>query len=253
MKEIEGKVALVTGASSGIGRATAEMMLERGARTFITARRRDRLDELSERFGNNCVVVPGDLTDRDFRRKLIGAVEDDAGGLDMLVNSAGILVGGSAETTTLEEFDRTMDINVRVILELTQLAIPLLRKRKGSVTNLSSVTGPRAFPGVLAYCVSKAAVDQMTRCMALELGSDGIRVNAVNPGVIRTELHRAGGMSDSDYARFLERGKETHPLGRVGEAREVAELIVFLASERASFITGECVAVDGGRAQTCMR
>jgi len=131
--------------------------------------------------------------------------------------------------------------------------LPLIAKTKGTVVNVSSVTGTRAFPGVLAYCVSKAALDQLTRCLALELAPEGVRVNAVNPGVVRTGLHRSGGMDEASYADFLERGKATHPLGRVGEPEEVAALIAFLASDRAAWITGETVAIDGGRAQTCAR
>jgi NAD(P)-dependent dehydrogenase (short-subunit alcohol dehydrogenase family) len=111
----------------------------------------------------------------------------------------------------------------------------------------------RAFPGVLAYCVSKAGVDQLTRCAALELAPKGVRVNAVNPGVVVTQIHRRGGMAEEKYTDFLEHSKTTHPLGRVGAAEEVAELILFLASDRASWITGATYSIDGGRAQTCAR
>jgi NAD(P)-dependent dehydrogenase (short-subunit alcohol dehydrogenase family) len=106
---------------------------------------------------------------------------------------------------------------------------------------------------VLAYCVSKAGVDQLTRCAALELAGKKIRVNAVNPGVVRTQVHRRGGMGEEAYAAFLEHSQTTHPLGRVGEAEEVAELILFLASSRAAWITGATYSIDGGRAQTCAR
>jgi NAD(P)-dependent dehydrogenase (short-subunit alcohol dehydrogenase family) len=145
------------------------------------------------------------------------------------------------------------DINLRSVFDLTRQAIPLLKERRGAIVNVSSVTGTRAFPGVLAYCVSKAGIDQLTRCLALELAESGVRVNAVNPGVVRTGLHRSGGMAEEAYGTFLERSTTTHPLGRVGAPEEVAELIAFLASDRAGWITGECVAIDGGRAQTCAR
>jgi NAD(P)-dependent dehydrogenase (short-subunit alcohol dehydrogenase family) len=111
----------------------------------------------------------------------------------------------------------------------------------------------RAFAGVLAYCVSKAGLDQLTRCAALELAAKGVRVNAVNPGVVVTEIHKRGGMSEEQYEAFLEHSKTTHPLGRVGRAEEIAELILFLASNRASWITGGTYSIDGGRAQTCAR
>ena len=146
-----------------------------------------------------------------------------------------------------------MDINLRSLFALTKLAIPMLKDSKGSMVNVSSVTGTRAFPGVLAYCVSKAGVDQFTRCLAMELAPDGVRVNAVNPGVTVTNLHRAGGMDEAQYANFLEHSKTTHPLGRVGEPEEVADLIAFLVSSRSGWITGETVSIDGGRHQTCAR
>ena len=136
---------------------------------------------------------------------------------------------------------------------LMRCAMPHLIARKGNVVNVSSVTGLRAFPGVLAYCVSKAAIDQLTRCAALEVASQGVRVNAVNPGLVLTELHRTSGMDDEAYTGFLERSKMTHPLGRVGRPEEVAELIFYLASEQAGWMTGVTVPIDGGRAQTCAR
>ena len=146
-----------------------------------------------------------------------------------------------------------MDINVRTVFHLMQLCAPHLEKTSGNVVNVSSVAGTRAFPNVVAYCVSKAAVDQLTRCAALELASKGVRVNAVNPGVVVTELHKRSGMSEEQYEGFLEHSKETHPLGRVGTPEEVADLIYFLASDKASWITGGTFAVDGGRAETCAR
>jgi NAD(P)-dependent dehydrogenase (short-subunit alcohol dehydrogenase family) len=146
-----------------------------------------------------------------------------------------------------------MNVNVRAVFNLMQQCVPLLEPVKGSIVNVSSVTGPRAFPNVLAYCVSKAAVDQLTRCAALDLASKGIRVNAVNPGVVVTNIHKRGGMADDAYDKFLEHSKTTHPLGRVGRPEEVAELIYYLASENASWITGATYEIDGGRAQTCAR
>jgi len=132
-------------------------------------------------------------------------------------------------------------------------ATPHLKRSKGSIVNVSSVTGLRAFPGVLAYCVSKAGMDQLTRCAALEMAPHGVRVNAVNPGVTISNLHRRSGMTEEAYAAFLERSKDTHPLGRAGQPEEIADLIWFLASAHAGWITGETISIDGGRHLTCAR
>jgi NAD(P)-dependent dehydrogenase (short-subunit alcohol dehydrogenase family) len=146
-----------------------------------------------------------------------------------------------------------MDINARAPFRLMRAAVPALSASRGSIVNVSSVTGLRAFPGVLAYCVSKAAVDQLTRCAALELAPKGVRINAVNPGVVVSNLHRRGGMNEENYEKFLTRSRETHPLGRPGDAAEIADLIFFLASDAAGWITGETISIDGGRHLTCAR
>ena len=257
-RDYEERVALVTGASSGIGRETALMVARRGGRVVATGRNESALEVLQDEAAGasgEIVRLSGDLTDDGFRERLAAFATEagGSGGLDLLVNAAGIIGSGSVESTSLEAFDGMMDINVRTLFDLTRHCLPALEVAHGAIVNVSSVTGTRAFPGVLAYCVSKAAVDQMTRCMALDLAPKGVRVNAVNPGVVRTNLHRNGGMDEESYAAFLERSAATHPLGRPGEPEEVAELIAFLGSARAGWITGECVAIDGGRAQTCAR
>ncbi|MFO7768939.1 MAG: SDR family oxidoreductase [bacterium] len=257
--DFNGKRALVTGASSGIGRETARLLAAAGAEVVITARSEAALLRLREEVGASgegagpIHIFPGDLTDDGFREDLVQESLEALGGLDILVNAAGIIASDDWDSTGLADWDRMMDINLRSLFGLSKLAIPHLIESRGSIVNVSSVTGTRAFPGVLAYCVSKAGVDQLTRCLALELASEGVRVNAVNPGVVVTNLHRAGGMSEEQYAGFLEHSEQTHPLGRVGEPEEVADLIAFLASERAGWITGETVSIDGGRHQTCAR
>ena len=255
-RELEGKVALVTGASSGIGRATALRFAEEGARVVLVGRARKALAAAAaecDAAGGEAFAVVADVTTKAGAERAVRETIDDFDALDILVNAAGILANGTIETTSLEAWDEMLDVNLRAVFNLMRLAVPHLVERRGNVVNVSSVTGLRAFPGVLAYCVSKAGVDQLTRCAALELAPKGVRVNAVNPGVVVTEVHRRGGMSDENYEKFLEHSKTTHPLGRVGHAREVAELILFLASERAAWITGATYSIDGGRAQTCAR
>jgi NAD(P)-dependent dehydrogenase (short-subunit alcohol dehydrogenase family) len=170
-----------------------------------------------------------------------------------VVNAAGIIGSGTIETTTDEAWDRMFDINLRAPFRLMREAVPHLAARRGAVVNVSSVTGLRSFPGVLAYCASKAGIDHLTRCAALELAPKGVRVNAVNPGVVVTNLHRRSGMSEEQYAQFLERAKETHPLGRPGRTDDIVELILFLVSDRSGWMTGETIPVDGGRHLTCAR
>jgi NAD(P)-dependent dehydrogenase (short-subunit alcohol dehydrogenase family) len=175
------------------------------------------------------------------------------GGIDVLVNAAGHISSGTIETTELGAWDSMLNVNLRAVFTLMQKALPSLIERRGNIVNVSSVTGLRAFPGVLAYCVSKAALDQLTRCASLELAAKGVRVNAVNPGVVVTEIHKRGGMDQEAYAAFLDRSTQTHPLGRVGRPDEIASLVLYLASEEASWITGATYSIDGGRAQTCAR
>ncbi|MEP6707155.1 MAG: glucose 1-dehydrogenase [Pyrinomonadaceae bacterium] len=254
--DFRGKVVLVTGATSGIGRATAEKFAEAGARVAIVGRNLQALQEVSEEIkgsGGEVLAISADLGLEAEAERAIAETADRFGGLDVLVTAAGIILSAGIETTSLEQWDAIMNINVRSVFQQMKLAVPFLEKTRGNIVNLSSVAGLRSFPGLLAYCVSKAAVDQLTRCAALELAPKGIRVNAVNPGVVVTDIHRRGGMSEQNYAAFLEHSKTTHPLGRVGDAKEIADLILYLASEHAGWITGVTYSIDGGRALTCAR
>jgi NAD(P)-dependent dehydrogenase (short-subunit alcohol dehydrogenase family) len=251
------KVVLITGATSGIGRASALLFAENGAKLMLTGRNQEVLTKLKTQRMNTgsqtCEIFPGDITDTEFRHRLIDATIDTFGQLDILVNAAGIIASGTIETTSLEDFDVMMDINVRSVFHLTQLSVPHLIKTAGNIVNVSSVTGLRAFPGVLSYCVSKAGLDQLTRAVALELAPKKVRVNAINPGVVVSNLHRRGGMDETAYQNFLEHSKTTHPLGRVGQPEEAAQLIAFLASDQAGWITGVTCSLDGGRQLTCAR
>ena len=252
--EFTGKVAIVTGASSGIGRAAALALASKGASVLAVARDQAALQEVIEMMpGGAGGIAAHDITVPQAADLVIEAAVDRFGQIDVLVNAAGIIAMGPVEQTDDDLWTRVMELNVNAPFRLMRAAIPHLKPRHGSIVNVSSVNGRRVFPGLAAYNVSKAAVDQLTRCAAIELAPFGVRVNAVNPGVTVTNLHRRGGMCEEQYAAFLTRSKETHPLGRPGQAEEVADLIVFLASERASFVTGETIAVDGGRHLTCAR
>jgi len=253
---MQGKVAIVTGASSGIGRATAVLLAKSGATVVAVGRNEKELGAtIKEANGSDGVIKAhlGDVMELSQLDRIVTETVDQHKKIDLLINSAGIIKNGNIEDTTLDDWDKMMHINVRSVFHLMQKCVPHLEATKGNVVNVSSVTGTRAFPNVLAYCVSKAAVDQLTRCAALELAPKGVRVNAVNPGVVVTNLHKRGGMQQEAYESFLENAKKTHPIGRPGTAEEVAELICFLASDKAGWITGATYAIDGGRSQTCAR
>ena len=250
------QTVVVTGASSGIGRAAAMRFARDGAAVLAVGRKAAALTEVAheiERAGGRCVPFEADVTRADAAAAVVGKAVEAFGGLTTLVNAAGIITMGTIENTTDEAWDEMLDINLRAPFRLMRAAVPHLVASRGSVVNVSSVTGLRAFPGVLAYCVSKAGVDQLTRCAALELAPQGVRINAVNPGVVISNLHRRSGMNEENYAAFLDRSKQTHPLGRAGEPGEIADLIAFLASDRAGWITGETISIDGGRHLTCAR
>lgn len=251
-----GKVVIVTGASSGIGRATALLFAKNGSSVIAVGRNEKELGSLREDAKGKKGLIKihlADIREQSQVERVVNDTVQNFGQIDVLVNSAGIIMNGTIENTTLDDWDKMFDINLRSVFFMMQKCIPHLEQTKGNIVNVSSVAGTRAFPNVLAYCVSKAGVDQITRCAALELAAKGIRVNAVNPGVVVSNLHKRGGMANDEYQNFLKNSKKTHPLGRVGEAKEVAELIYFLASEKASWITGATYAIDGGRAQTCAR
>ena len=253
-KEFQNKTFIITGASSGIGKATAAMAVDRGANVSLVSRREEELKKIASDIPAGAVdTIPADLTKEADRRQVITRTVKRFGGIDVLINAAGIIGSGTIENTTLEFWDHMINVNLRSLFHLTQLALPSLIERKGNIVNVSSVTGIRSFPNVLAYCVSKAGVDQLTHCAALELGPKGVRINAVDPGVVITNLHRNSGMAENAYEKFLEHSKTTHPIGRVGQPEEIAELILFLASDRAGWITGVSYSIDGGRAQTCAR
>ncbi len=254
-KRFVGKSALVTGASSGIGRATARRLAAEGAKVTVVGRRRDRLDEVARELGTagaEAAVAVGDLRDEAACAAVVATAVERFGRLDLLVNAAGVIGNGAVDATEPAEWDRVMDSNLRSVWLMTRAAAAALKAAQGAIVNVSSVTSIRPYANLASYCVSKAAVDMLTRCAALDFAPHGVRVNAVLPGVVVTELHTVTG-AVADYPAFLERGKGTHPLGRVGQPEEIAALIAFLLSGESGWTTGACVSIDGGRALTSAR
>lgn len=248
--EFAGRVAIITGASSGIGAEVARTLSKRGAAVTLTGRREAPLQTVAEEIraeGGRALVVAGDVTDETHAQDAVSKTVAEYGGLNILINNAGVIGAGSIEETSTEEWDRLIDIDLKGPFLFCRAAIPALKRAKtGCILNVSSVTGTRPYANVTPYCVAKAGVDMLTQCLALELAPAGIRVNAINPGVIVTNLHKATN-TVPDYEKFLEHSKTTHPLGFVGEPKDAAELIAFLVSDRARWITGVLCGLDGGR------
>lgn len=241
------KIAIVTGASSGIGACVAKQFACEGANVVLVGRNEGNLNKVQQSFPNavESLIIPADLRDAD--QTIVNETIKHFGRIDILINSAGILRSGTIETTKIDEFDDVLNVNLRSIFKLTQRTVPHLVETKGNIVNVSSITGNRSFPNALAYCVSKAALDQFTKCTALELAAKGVRVNAVSPGTVSTNIHQRSGMSEQQYAAYIEKGRVTHALGRIGHVAEVSNAILFLAADSASFVTGCILSVDGGK------
>jgi len=251
MNALENKKVLVTGGTSGIGRAIAERFLAEGAQVAIMSRRSEVVEEVANELG--VIGIVGDVAIEADCNRAVAEADDAFSGLTTLVNSAGVIGNGGTEDTPREEWQRQMSINLDGTVQMCRAALgPLKKAEGGSIINISSVTGSRPFGQITAYCVSKAAVDMYTRCAALELAPHNIRVNAIAPGVVVTNLHTATNAVD-DYAAFLERSRDTHPLGFVGEGKDIAALALYLASDESRWATGGIYPLDGGRANMSAR
>ncbi len=247
--EFEGKVAVVTGAAMGIGKACAEAFAARGARVVLAdvdAAGRS----VAEAIGEAAHFVETDMRDMAAVERMAEAARARFGGVDILVNNAAVARGGVVDAIDEDEWARVIDVNLTGVWRGMRVCVPLMRERGGgAIVNLSSVQGLRGFKGWPAYAAAKGGVNALTVQTAVELAPAGIRVNAVAPGTIMTPLNERLFESLPDGGAALrEEWNRAHPVGRFGQAEEVAELVLFLASDRASFITGEIVRVDGGLA-----
>jgi len=239
-------VALITGGNRGIGLATAKLFAKEGAKVMLFARDQAK-GESEAGLIPNAKFIQGDVTKADDCRRAVDESVRMFGGLDVLVNCAGIIYRNrTVEQTTEDEWDATFDVNVKGTFLMCKHAMPALLERKGCIVNLSSYVGMVGFRGASAYAASKAAIINLTRSMALDHAREGIRVNAVCPGSVDTEMIHVAWekFGDIDEARRL--WAEKHPMGRIAQPDEVAQAILFLASADASFITGTALAVDGG-------
>ncbi len=254
--KLTGRRALITGATSGIGRAIALRFAQEGAHVAITGRRQERLAQTAaacREHGVTVVELIAEHTHEADNSRCIAATVAGLGGLDILVNAAGVIGNDGVLVPRPDEWRRVMDTNLEAVYDLCHKATPhLLAGQRASILNLSSIAGLRPYANLLSYCVSKSAINTLTQCLALELAPHGVRVNAINPGVVVSELHTVSG-AVADYPAFLERARSTHPLGRPGQPEEIAALALFLVSDEAGWITGGLHIADGGRTLTSLR
>lgn len=247
----EGKRVVVTGGGSGIGRATSEAFLEEGARVAvfdISEKAGKKVIEELKRKGHDPLLFVGDVSrSADVRRMVRGAARR-MGGVDILFNNAGILVEGTVEDVSEKDWDRIMAVNVKGVFLMSKEVVPImLRQRKGVIVNNASCSGLVGDRNAIAYNTSKGAVVLMTKCLALDYALRNIRVNCVCPGEIETPMfHQEARARKMPIDKYRAELCEYHPIGRLGVPREVANAVLFLASEDASFITGAAFSVDGG-------
>ena len=248
MNALASKTALVTGASAGIGEAAARALDAAGARVVVTGRSVERLERVAAGLRNDPLVMPADLGEPGAGMRLAGAVLAETRGVDVLVNNAGMAIRGAPEDLAEADLDRIFAVNFRSFLMLaTGLGPAMVERGAGSIINISSVASLRGPVGRVAYAATKGAIDAMTRALAADWGPNGIRVNAVNPGLIVTAMTE--GRLD-DTPGLAERLAARTPLRRLGYPEDVAGVVVFLASDAARYITGETITVDGGLVHT---
>jgi len=248
MARLSGKVAVITGANSGIGLATAKRFVEEGAHVVITGRRKKELDEAAEQIGKNVTAVQGDVSRFEDLDRLYAEVKARHGHIDILFANAGVGQVAPLGAITEEHFDREFDINVKGLLFSVQKALPLL-KDGGSIILNSYIAGRKGIEGFSVYNASKAAVRSFARSWTSDLKGRKIRVNAISPGPIETPIFGKMGLSQEQVGEFATSIISQLPLGRLGQSEEIAAAAVFLASDESSYITGVDLCVDGGMAQ----
>jgi NAD(P)-dependent dehydrogenase (short-subunit alcohol dehydrogenase family) len=237
-------VVLITGASSGIGAAIAVEFADAGWEVMAAGRNEGRLEEVAD-VSDNISIWAGELLDSEDCDELVADTVDEFGRIDCLVNAAGILIAGNAEEITDEDWRDTLAINLDVPFYLSRAALPHLLQRGGSIVNISSVWGLEGGKRALAYCASKGGLIQLTRAMALDHASDGLRINAICPGGVDTPM-LAARAEDRDVDEFLAAAADNSPNGRIATPEDIAALTIFLASDAASHITGTAIPCDGG-------
>ncbi len=247
--EFQNKVALVTGGAMGIGKAVAKLLAARGSKVLIVDRAVQEgsltVEEINH-LGGNAEFFKADVSNIDNCSEAVKKAVELFGKLDIVSINAGIQRYGTVESTPENEWDEVMNINLKSVFYICKFAIPHLKKTKGSIVNMTSVQAFAMQRGVAAYTTSKHALIGLTKSMAIDFAHDGIRVNCVAPGTVETPMLKYAAALDPDPESVYENCKNMHPIGRIAQPEEIAEVVAFLASDRASFVTGSCYLVDGG-------
>jgi short-subunit dehydrogenase len=247
------KIALITGASGGIGHAIAVKLLEDGYSVAVTGRSMETLlNSYASTEEGRVLCIEADSTKFRSYSEIVEKTVERFGQIDVLVNCVGgASLGQTLEKTTLDSWNYAMNLNATSVFFTTQAALPYLTATKGTVINFSSILASRPVPGLGPYSASKAAVEMLTKSLALELAPKKIRVLCVSPATIETNFHTSAGMSKETAAKYYAASASTHPIGRVGVPEDISELVAFLAdSKKAGFMTGSVIDVDGGRLLT---
>lgn len=242
----EGRSAIVTGAASGLGAAVARMLLTREASVLLVDRDGDGLERLAAEAPGRARVHCCDVAAPEAATESVSLAVAEFGGLDTLITAAGILHSAPLPEATLETIDAQLAVNLRAPLLFAQAASEQLSARRGSIVFFSSAADRRGFPGSSVYCATKGGISALTIALAAELGPHGVRVNAIGPGTVETGINRAA-LSDPTFRRSV---VEDVPLGRLGVPREIAETVVFLASDQSSYTSGQVLLADGGWASS---
>jgi NAD(P)-dependent dehydrogenase (short-subunit alcohol dehydrogenase family) len=244
---LKNKIAVVTGAGSGIGRACAVALAREGAQVVLVGRRIERLEETAREIGDTAFILSADVSRKDEVNRVVEQTVAHFGGLNVLLNNAGVLHVGTAEQITEEQWDETFNVNVRGLWLLSRGVLPAMRKAGGgSIINMASVLGINGARNRASYAPSKGAVVLLTKCMAIDHGHEHIRVNAICPSFIETDLTAAVISKAPDPKAVRAERVAVHPMGRLGQPDDIAGLAVYLASDESSWVTGSVFPVDGG-------
>jgi len=237
------KTAIITGGGSGIGKTSAKFFHREGANVVLFGRRKHKLEETAKELGTRALAIEGDMTRSTDLDRLVQETRSTFQRIDILVNNAGIFKGAPLHEVSDDQYDEIMNVNMTAVFQLTRKVLPVMMEQKGgSIIHISSILGIIAVPQVAVYNISKGAMNQLNRSIAVEYGSYGIRSNSICPGLIKTDM-TADLMNDET---LMQEWSKEYPLGRFGKPEDVANACLFLASDESSFITGTVIPVDGG-------